>query len=198
MSIHPEIRSLKVPSIALAAAALLSLTIKAESSYSADKHSPRKLVNTENVDLRLKPEPRVPFITNMPLFDIIKINHNGTDNNPNAATTTSSTKVSPSTTTTTTAPPPPPLTPAQIAANEVSPEMFAEWSKVNICEESGNWYVYGNKYSGGLGISNTNWIAYGGQEFAPNGAEATPDEQIVVASRIQSSPPDQNGCGGGW
>jgi hypothetical protein len=89
-------------------------------------------------------------------------------------------------------------TPAQIAAKEVTPEEFKEWSKVNECEEGGDWHVSGSTYSGGLGISNANWVSFGGQFFSPTGANATPDEQIVVAMRIQKDPPDQYGCGGGW
>lgn len=90
------------------------------------------------------------------------------------------------------------MTPAQWAAKQVTPAEFRAWSKVNICEEGGNWHVRGSIYSGGLGISNVNWIHYGGRQFAPNGADATPDEQIIVAERIQPNPPDQHGCTGSW
>jgi hypothetical protein len=54
--------------------------------------------------------------------------------------------------------------------------------------------VRGSRYSGGLGISNVNWVAYGGTQFAANAADATPEEQVTIAERIQSSPPDQYGC----
>jgi hypothetical protein len=63
-----------------------------------------------------------------------------------------------------------------------------------VCEEGGNWQADGPRFSGGLGITRANWVAYGGQAFAQSGAQATPDQQIQVAQRIQSSPPDQNGC----
>jgi len=99
-------------------------------------------------------------------------------------------------TTTTVAPPtPPPL---------VSPEIMAKWERVNQCEEGGNWHVQGSLYSGGLGITNYNWIRFGGGEFAWNAADATPEEQVVVARRIQAHGgvpdyvPDQWGCGHGW
>jgi hypothetical protein len=85
-------------------------------------------------------------------------------------------------------------TPAEVASSEVTPLEFAEWSRVNQCEESGNWYVAGPLYSGGLGISDSNWASYGGEMFAPSANQATPDEQIVIASRIQTYPPDQDGC----
>lgn len=90
------------------------------------------------------------------------------------------------------------LTPEEIAARQVTPEEFAAWSKVAVCEEGGDWHVEGSEYSGGLGISTDNWVAYGGEFFAPTGAQATPQEQIVVAERIQPDPPDQYGCSGSW
>ena len=63
-----------------------------------------------------------------------------------------------------------------------------------MCEEGGNWQADGSRFSGGLGITRANWAGYGGLQYAPEAAEATPDEQIMVAERIQSSPPDQGGC----
>ena len=92
-------------------------------------------------------------------------------------------------------PPPAPApvyvsSPALISAVEAE-----EWMKVAICEEGGQ-NVDGAVYSGMLGISRTNWTAYGGGEFAEDGFHASFDEQVVVAMRIQGSapPPDQNGC----
>ena len=96
-----------------------------------------------------------------------------------------------------TPPPPPPSKPASASNQWVDPvtsEERAAWSKVNMCEERGNWHVQGTDFSGGLGISESNWISYGGQAaFGPEWA-ASPDEQIVIAMRMQPNPPDQNGC----
>jgi hypothetical protein len=78
----------------------------------------------------------------------------------------------------------------------VTPEQRAEWEQVAMCEEGGDWSSDGSRFSGGLGITRDNWVAYGGEEFAPEGAEATEDQQIMVAERIQSYPPDQDGCHG--
>jgi hypothetical protein len=78
----------------------------------------------------------------------------------------------------------------------VTPYERAAWEQVAMCEESGNWQSDGSTFSGGLGISRANWDAYGGLQYAPEGAEATEDEQIMVAERIQSDPPDQYGCRG--
>jgi hypothetical protein len=80
------------------------------------------------------------------------------------------------------------------AGDTVTPGQRAAWERVAMCEEGGNWTADNGRFSGGLGITRTNWIAYGGGAFAPEGAMATEDEQIMVAERIQSSAPDQNGC----
>jgi hypothetical protein len=86
-----------------------------------------------------------------------------------------------------------PYTPSG-AGDTVTPAQRAAWGRVAMCEEGGNWSADNGRFSGGLGITRTNWIAYGGGAFAPEGAMATEDEQIMVAERIQSTAPDQNGC----
>ncbi len=103
-----------------------------------------------------------------------------------------------STTTPTTAPTAPAPTPpvASGPVDTVTPEQRAAWEQVAMCEEGGNWQYDGGSYSGGLGISRANWDAYGGLEFAPEGAAATEDQQIMVAERIQFDPPDRYGCSG--
>ena len=84
--------------------------------------------------------------------------------------------------------------PAPIAVDTVTPAQRAAWDRVAMCEEGGNWHADGSRFSGGLGISRSNWSIYGGLQYAPSGAQATPDQQIMVAQRIQYSPPDQYGC----
>ena len=98
------------------------------------------------------------------------------------------------------APPPQPPPPALPAG--LTPQAVAGWQQVAICETGGNWKVVGPVFSGGLGFRNINWVAYGGSEFAPYAGEASPIDQMIVASRIQSSPPRTpgEGCSGyhGW
>jgi len=89
-------------------------------------------------------------------------------------------------------PPPPPPAPGPV--DTVTPGQRAAWDRVAVCEEGGNWQADGSRFSGGLGITRANWANYGGLQYAPEAAEATPDEQIMVAERIQSYPPDQHGC----
>lgn len=105
-----------------------------------------------------------------------------------------------------TAVPPPSATPSASKAPTVTDAAtFAvwvelqRWAKVEGCEEPvTGWTTEGSVYSGGLGISDVNWRAYGGLAFAPNGGLATPEQQIEVAERIQPDPPDQHGCTGSW
>jgi hypothetical protein len=68
----------------------------------------------------------------------------------------------------------------------------AYWHDVAICETStaktrengtGNWQDRGS-FSGGLGIYVGTWRAYGGREFAPKPAQATIEQQMIVANRI--------------
>ena len=89
-----------------------------------------------------------------------------------------------------------PAAPAAGPVDTVTPAQRSAWERVAMCEESGDWAADGGQFSGGLGISRANWIAYGGGEFAPEGAMATEDQQIMVAERIQPTAPDQYGCHG--
>lgn len=77
----------------------------------------------------------------------------------------------------TSAPPCEPITPS-----------VEHWLAVNRCEQGGDWHAYGVFGNGlvgggGLGISDGAWREWGGLQFAPTAAGATPFEQIVVASR---------------
>ena len=80
----------------------------------------------------------------------------------------------------------------------VPSSVMVKWDKVAWCETHGNWEMQGPTFSGALGISNVVWSVYG-KEFAPNAGLATPQEQVLVAIRINGNyVPDQNGCNGGW
>ncbi|MDA8397163.1 MAG: transglycosylase family protein [Actinomycetota bacterium] len=77
----------------------------------------------------------------------------------------------------------------------VSPALEAAWMNVAVCENGGR-NVDGSVYSGMLGISLANWYAYGGTQYASTPYQATFDEQIAVAMRIQAGAPipDQSFC----
>jgi hypothetical protein len=59
------------------------------------------------------------------------------------------------------------------------------WKRMAQCETGGNWQN-GGRYSGGLGIFAEAWAAWGGLEFAPTPALATPAQQIEIANRIST------------
>lgn len=62
-----------------------------------------------------------------------------------------------------------------------------KWAKVAWCETHGNWHREAPNFDGGLGIARANWVAYGGHDFAPAPHLATPEEQVIVAQRIQAA-----------
>lgn len=88
--------------------------------------------------------------------------------------------------------------PSNGSISPASPDQVAAWSMTATCETGGDWSMQGPVYSGGLGMLNATWIAYGGLAFAPNAGLATPAQQVAVALRIQSNPPDVGGCSGAW
>jgi len=82
---------------------------------------------------------------------------------------------------------------------------MAEWSKVNICEEGGNWSVAGASYSGGLGWLHATWSMFRTADDPSDMADATPAQQVAAAVQFAihyyGNPywaPDQSGCGGGY
>jgi Transglycosylase-like domain len=93
--------------------------------------------------------------------------------------------------------PAPPVMPVPAGpVDTVTPAQRTAWERVAMCEEGGNWNAESSRFSGGLGITRANWDVYGGRAFAPEGAMATEDQQIMVAQRIQPDAPDQYGCRG--
>ncbi len=89
------------------------------------------------------------------------------------------------------------------AGDTVTDFQRAAWDKVNMCEEGGVWDVDGPVYAGGLGFSRANWAEFNTFGFPADAADATPDQQIQVATQFAlhyygsvNAAPDQNGCGG--
>lgn len=85
----------------------------------------------------------------------------------------------------------PAATASRRAANVVSPDDPTVWDQLAHCETGGNWamdHVPG--FAGGLGFANGTWTANGGDEFAASAADATREQQIVIAERVLA--------GSGW
>lgn len=78
-----------------------------------------------------------------------------------------------------------------------TPPDMAGWALVAQCETGGDWSMRGPLYSGGLGMTNANWVAYGGLAFAPTAGSATPAEQVTVAERVETPAPFADTPAGG-
>ncbi|MTD54797.1 resuscitation-promoting factor [Amycolatopsis pithecellobii] len=61
------------------------------------------------------------------------------------------------------------------------------WDKIAQCESTGNWAANtGNGFEGGLQFTNSTWQAYGGGAYASHAYQASREEQIAVAQRVQA------------
>ncbi|AWB82288.1 resuscitation-promoting factor [Corynebacterium yudongzhengii] len=61
------------------------------------------------------------------------------------------------------------------------------WDRLAQCESGGNWSIdTGNGFSGGLQFHPQTWAAYGGTAYAPTAAQASREQQIAVAEKVQA------------
>jgi uncharacterized protein YabE (DUF348 family) len=71
----------------------------------------------------------------------------------------------------------------------------ATWERLAQCEATGNWSINtGNGYYGGLQFDARTWKAYGGDAYAPLPHQASPQEQMAVATKVR----DDRGGYGAW
>ena len=68
----------------------------------------------------------------------------------------------------------------QAAASQIDPV----WDRLAQCESGGRWSLDSN-YDGGLQFHPDTWRAYGGTDFATYAHQATREQQIAVAERLQ-------------
>jgi len=62
------------------------------------------------------------------------------------------------------------------------------WDELAQCEATGDWHINtGNGYSGGLQFNAQTWQAYGGGEYAPEAYQASREQQIAVAEKVQAA-----------
>lgn len=62
------------------------------------------------------------------------------------------------------------------------------WDAIAQCESNGNWSINtGNGFSGGLQFAPSTWAGLGGTEYAPEAWQATREQQIAVAQKVQAS-----------
>jgi resuscitation-promoting factor RpfA len=82
------------------------------------------------------------------------------------------------------------ITGTAMAAPSVSPESNATWDRLAMCESTQNWEAdTGNGFKGGLQFTDSTWNEFGGEQFASAPDEASREEQIRVAKKVQ----DQQG-----
>lgn len=61
------------------------------------------------------------------------------------------------------------------------------WDSLAQCESGGDWSINtGNGFSGGLQFTPSTWHAYGGGEYAADASQATREQQIAVAQKVQA------------
>lgn len=133
---------------------------------------------------------RVSLTTEAPTTTTTQAPTTTTTEAPTTTTTEVPTTVAPATTAppaavepATTAAPPPPSPAPEPQGPGLPPDSY--WDRMAVCETAGNWAHYPNgTYTGGLGIYNQTWLAWGGGEFAPKAGQATREQQIIVANRI--------------
>ncbi|MDO5033021.1 resuscitation-promoting factor [Corynebacterium sp.] len=62
------------------------------------------------------------------------------------------------------------------------------WDSLAQCEATGNWSINtGNGFSGGLQFTPSTWAAFGGTEYAAEAWQASREEQIAVAEKVQAA-----------
>ena len=62
------------------------------------------------------------------------------------------------------------------------------WDSIAQCESGGNWAINtGNGYQGGLQFNPGTWAAYGGTEYAASADQASREQQIAVAEKVQAA-----------
>lgn len=62
------------------------------------------------------------------------------------------------------------------------------WDSIAQCESGGNWSINtGNGYYGGLQFAASTWTGFGGGEYAPTADQATREQQIAIAQKVQAA-----------
>jgi hypothetical protein len=69
----------------------------------------------------------------------------------------------------------------------VSPQSNSTWDRLAKCESTSDWDAdTGNGFKGGLQFTQSTWKAFGGGKYASSPDEASREEQIAVAKKVQA------------
>jgi hypothetical protein len=63
---------------------------------------------------------------------------------------------------------------------------YGVWDRLAECESGGNWHINGY-HDGGLQFLPSTWNAYGGRAYAPFAYQATREQQIAIARKLQAA-----------
>jgi hypothetical protein len=78
------------------------------------------------------------------------------------------------------------ITGTAMAAPSVSPDSNATWDRLAMCESTQNWDAdTGNGFKGGLQFTDSTWSRFGGERYADSPVDASREQQIAVAKRVQ-------------
>ena len=78
--------------------------------------------------------------------------------------------------------------PATSTAPAPSVSNGSTWDAIAQCESGGNWSINtGNGYYGGLQFSASTWAAYGGTAYAATADQASREQQIAIAEKVQAA-----------
>lgn len=69
----------------------------------------------------------------------------------------------------------------------IDPDELSKWEALAECESSGDWSINtGNGFYGGLQFTPQTWAGFGGTEYAPQANQATKEQQIEIAKKVQA------------
>lgn len=82
-----------------------------------------------------------------------------------------------------------PGTPAtvRVGTKEAPHEPHGIWDTLAHCESTGDWSINtGNGFHGGLQFTRSTWNAFGGGQYAATADQATREQQIEIAKKVQA------------
>lgn len=69
----------------------------------------------------------------------------------------------------------------------IDPNELSKWEALAECESGNNWSINtGNGFYGGLQFTPQTWAGFGGTEYAPQANQATKEQQIEIAKKVQA------------
>ncbi len=75
----------------------------------------------------------------------------------------------------------------RVGTKEAPHEPHGVWDTIAHCESTGDWSINtGNGFHGGLQFTPSTWNAFGGGQYAPTADQATREQQIEIAKKVQA------------